>query len=109
MSKFDLDVVDVGDKLEAIVAGFREKYAEADSALDCYGNSRNDTWWVDSYTDLKEFSKDWPNVTFIMTDEGEEGYYKYYAKNGEAEFVAGQMSVIYPKPNNFFVSDWSTK
>jgi hypothetical protein len=84
----------------AIIAEFRKACTDAEYCLTEIGNTNNESSWWNSEDDLKEFSKKYPKVLFIMTGNGSDAggdYWKLYVKNGKSFKADGEIT--YPKYN----------
>ena len=85
---------------DAIIAEFRKSYEDAEYALTENGNTNNETSWWSSEDDLKEFSKKYPKVLFMMTGNGSDAggdYWNLYVKNGKSFKAIGEIK--YPAYN----------
>ena len=91
--------LDVRHKDEKKIIGeFRKSCEDAEYALTEDGNTNNETSWWDSEDDLKEFSKKYPRVLFIMSGNGSDAggdFWKLYVKNGKSFMAHGEIT--YPK------------
>jgi hypothetical protein len=54
--------------------------------------------WYSHEDDLREVSKDWPNVMFMLNCRGEDGrMWRVYSRNGVAQKVDGRM--VFDEPD----------
>lgn len=73
---------------EEIISDLRADNEDAKKALDKEGNTQEPTKWYDMDKDIKEFSKKYPEVLFVMSREGESGgddQCIYYFQNGKKQ------------------------
>ena len=79
---------------EELINKLREKYDCANYALDDYGEPNNSTKWYDHESDIKEFSKDYPNEVFKLIGNGESNddmWIKYF-KNGKVQICKAKIT-----------------
>lgn len=65
----------------AILAQFRRTNENAAYALDAEGSTESDAKWYDHDTELKEFSRSYPDALFVLYGDGESGedfWYSYF-------------------------------
>lgn len=77
-----------------IIEEFREIDGNAKYAIDANGDCQEWTKWYDHEEDLKNFSKNYPDVIFILSGEGEESgdIWKKYFKNGKMQVAQAKIS-----------------
>jgi len=83
---------------EKIIADFRKSYKDAEVALNEKGSSLFVPHWYDHEEDLKEFSKKYPDILFVLWCESENGgddAWKVYAKNGKS--YSDYVVISYPE------------
>ena len=71
----------------AIIARLRATNENAYYALDKGGSTETEAKWYDHETDLKEFSKNYPDALFVLYGDGEENddfWYSFF-KNGKVQ------------------------
>jgi len=87
----DLDHDGKGEVTEKI-----NQYIEEHEDLnDAVGKKQDNVKWYDHDDDMLEMSRHFPDVTFILTGEGEEtDYWKTKYKDGKMASVSG--SIVYP-------------
>ena len=92
MTYYELEVVSNSES-QAILSAFREQNIDVEYALTPWGESRQSCKWYTHQEDLKEFSKKYPDVLFVLSGEGEENkdIWQLYVKNGKSKKV---MAVI---------------
>jgi hypothetical protein len=80
-----------------IIADFKERCEYADCALDFQGGCNEPQKWYDCDDDLKEFSKNYPEVLFVMHGEGDgnEDLWNLYVLNGKAQYAGAEIT--YPE------------
>ncbi len=75
-----------------VIASFRATYPDARNALNEEGKARESCKWYLHSEELKEFSKSFPTLLFILHCVGEDGKeWKVYCKNGKSWEVTGQI------------------
>lgn len=79
---------------ENIIEQLKTSNDSADDALENNGDSKSSCKWYEHDTDLKEFSKLYPDTLFILSGEGEEALdlWKMYVKNGKSKTVKAIIS-----------------
>jgi hypothetical protein len=78
---------EVDNKLE-IVKALREFAPDVEDFLDEDGSTNDEDSWPGMDEEMREFSKQWPDVVFYIHGEGEEDpdLWDAYYKNGQAQY-----------------------
>lgn len=84
-TKYKLEIND-SNKID-IIKELIEYYHEASYAINEDGSLYDETKWYDHESDLKDFSKNYSNILFELSGEGEESgdMWKKYFKNGKMQ------------------------
>jgi hypothetical protein len=78
-----------------IMEDLRGQFEEANFALDAAGAAEESSKWYDHEENLKEFSRQYPSVVFVLQGEGEENedmWIKYF-KNGKMQKAEAQITL----------------
>jgi len=76
-----------------LIKKLKEVSYQADYALDVDGSSYESCKWYSHEEDLNKFSKEYPDILFTLSGEGEESgdIWKAYHKNGKVQHVNAQL------------------
>ena len=79
----------------AIIADLRATYADAATALTRDGSKNEPIHWYDHEDELVEFSKQYPEVVFTLSGEGEDAgdVWKKYFNNGKKQIDCAVMTI----------------
>jgi hypothetical protein len=79
---------------DAIIEDFLDTCEGASYAINEDGTTEEPCKWYDHETDLKSFSKKYPDVLFILEGEGEESgdIWKLYVQNGKSHRIQAVMT-----------------
>lgn len=91
-SMYNLSVVDktninkVSKAENKIIEDLRSRYEDAKDAFDEGGNQQSEVTWESMEEDMKEFSKQYPDVVFMLVETG-------YSYDGQCDryFLNGKM------------------
>lgn len=85
------------ERQKRIIVQLRNLYKNAELAFDGDGIARNCAQWYSLTKNMKEFSKIYPDLLFIIEGEGNEHetFWKEYHKNGKVQIVYPDL--IWPK------------
>ena len=74
-----------------VINELREENEDAKYALDNEGYSQDEAKWYNAEEDIREFSKKYPEVLFILEGQGEESddVWRTYIQNGKSHSVSG--------------------
>ena len=98
-TKFNLDMQPFD---QTIIGKLRLMYDSAEYTLDESGDCRQEGNWFDWENDLKEFSKQYPKVLFILYGEGEDNIdiWKAHIQNGKCKKVSALISFPVINPDD---------
>lgn len=93
---YDLKIKDCV-RINTIIEELSDENDDAAYALDENGNTEMPCKWYDHDEDLKEFSKKYPELLFILNVEGEEpgDIWREYFKNGK--MYSDKAEIIFPE------------
>lgn len=79
---------------QVILSHFRDICSGAAYAIDNNGYCIAPTKWTYRNNDLRQFSKFYPELIFVLTGEGEESgdIWKEYYMNGKCQFAPGRIA-----------------
>lgn len=79
--------VELTDEGAEAIEQFREEYEGASYCLENSGGSNESGKWYSHEQDLKEFSKKYPDILFMLEGEGEENddMWHLYVRNGKSQ------------------------
>lgn len=77
----------------SLISELRENCMDASYALDNNGDSDGSTKWYSFESDMKSFSKKYPNTLFLLEGEGEEpgDIWKAYFKDGKSFHTKAEL------------------
>lgn len=90
----DVDTADSNHLKEDIIADLINENTEAESALNADGQTINEAKWYESEDDMRQFSKKYPDVLFILFRYGQVlgDVEKSYFKNGRMKSCSANVS-----------------
>ena len=104
-SKFELEIrhlhsgdVVVESLSEKIIEKFRSENEFAEFCLEPDGSYSDESKWYDAEDDLRDLSKGYPELLFVMLGHGEdEERWVTYANNGKSYTEDAKIKITYPK------------
>lgn len=82
-----------------VIYNFLQVCEDARYAINDKGKTEESCSWYDLKKDLENYSKNHPNIVFIMSGFGEESgdVWKMYCINGKSEYIKAKM--VFDEPN----------